>query len=369
LLDPNQRLTPVGGEFSLRYHKKKFGTRPNSLAGKLHLVRSGRDALRAALSYFPNKSRIFVSAYTCDSVFAALSMVPRVEVIVVDIDDSMYPSAAVLSAIVGSATKDFSTDIYLLGSVFGIEYPSSLLHFLEQFRDKNGTVIEDITHRIDLDSPPERDAWFCSIRKWFGTPGLGAFSVSLTANKLGSDNLFHSRVDHLRLRNAGMRLLGYKRLQQFFRRPLIEYLRWTDRRLGLHRKISTPNLADVAAFGSIDWNSLLKTRHENKKALELLLEDVGGIRLVNSSTNADGSFPLTIWVDKDRDGLRSHLRAANIFAPVLWPIAGSPDQNSARAKVASEHILTLSLDQRYGINEVNRCADLVKDFLAGSSNE
>ena len=364
----NQNLPPIGGEFSLRQGLKINEKRPDGLSGHLRLVSSGRDALRAVMSYFPNKYRIFVSAYTCDSVFAALSLIPRVEVIVVDIDDSMYPSAAALSALIGSTAQDFSTDIYLLGSVFGIDYPPSLLDFLESFRSRNGVVIEDITHRIDLNSTSERDAWFCSVRKWFGTPGLGAFSVSLTANKLESENLFCSRVSNLRLRNVSMKLLGCKHSQQFFRRPLIEYLRWTDRRLGLNRKISTPNSTDVAAFNSIDWNSLLKTRRTNKKALELLLKDIGGIRLVNSSTSTDGSFPLTIWVDKDRDGLRSYLRAANIFAPILWPIVSPLNQNLARAKVVSEHILTLPLDQRYGINEVNRCADQVKEFLINSND-
>jgi dTDP-4-amino-4,6-dideoxygalactose transaminase len=71
-------------------------------------------------------------------------------------------------------------------------------------------------------------------------------------------------------------------------------------------------------------------------------------------------FPLRV---ENRDQVRQELFAHEIYPPVHWPVAGIvPDRFADSQRLAAE-IMTLPCDQRYGVREMQRMAQLVKRGL------
>lgn len=349
----------VGGEFGLGQFstKSRIANLVND-SPTLQFFNSGRDSIRAVLEIFSDK-HILVSAYSCRAVVDTLGSHKCQSLTMFDIDSTFYPDVDHITAHLHGRRGDYSDQLFFLGNLWGTRYPEGLLEFLREFRRCGGTVIEDLTHKLDSRPLSESDGWMCSTRKWFGTTGLAALNL-FQGGFVASPSNTHT-PSSLSMRLSLMGLLRYIPRQSNFRKFIIERLHQTDERLGSNQLISVANQREVRRFRSQDWHRILATRHKNKLKLEECIQQTSAIRIINPVASNQSTFPTTIKISTGQMALRNYLRRNNIFAANLWPL-GHWRLFYPAAYSLSCSVLTLPCDQRINEDLSARMADLVNSY-------
>ena len=357
----NQNRIALGGEFALSrlIRGTKQPTRLSFSPDTLYF-QSGRDAIRALMTIFPQKM-IFVSSYSCDSVINALRWKNSENLSLLDIDSTFYPDLNYLSEKISRPAGDYSDTLFFLGNLWGTPYPPELILFLKSYRDGGGTVIEDITHKIDLRPVDEADGWVCSARKWFGTSGLAALNVYGYPLILEQTKLRVASSMSMRL--VLMQILNWFPKQTVSRRRIIEMVRDSDNKLGYGKLITSASRTEINRFHNQDWQNIFEARLRNKKIYEDRIEQNSNVEIVNATTVHSGAFPTTIKVASGQQDLRTFLRSQNVFAANLWPL-GEWGAAHPIANKLSHLMLTLPTDQRFDSKSCIRIAELVNHYQA-----
>jgi hypothetical protein len=361
MVGKTQYRIALGGEFGLSRVPRGLTTPTRlSFSPETMYFQSGRDAIRALLTIFPQK-RIFASSYSCDSVINSLRWENWENLILLDIDSTLYPDLNYLGEKLSLRTGDYSDTLFFLGNLWGTPYPPDLHLFLDSYRNGGGTVIEDITHKIDLRPIDEADGWVCSARKWFGTSGLAALNVY--GSSLIDEQLNLRVASSMSMRLVLMQVLNYFPKQTVLRRQIIELLRDSDSKLGYGKLITLASRTEINRFQNQDWQSAFEARLRNKQIYEDRIEQNLTIKIVNPTTLNFGSFPTTIKVASGQLELRAFLRSKNVFAANLWPL-GEWGAANPNANKLSTLMLTLPTDQRYDSESCIRIAELVNHYQA-----
>ncbi len=124
---------------------------------------------------------------------------------------------------------------------------------------------------------------------------------------------------------------------------------------------SLPKLVRELIAG-IDWKSISQRRRSNWQILsDLLGDELDALH----ATLPDDVVPLGYVVNVDsRDSLRASLAAKRIFCPVHWPMpAEIPQESFAEAAENSKRFLTIPIDQRYGPDDMQYVANVIKKLL------
>jgi len=349
----------LGGEFGLaRFSNNSRIADTMNDSPALQFFESGRDSIRAVLDVFPSK-HILASAYSCRAVVDSLSHSGPQNLTLVDIDSSLYPNIDQIADHLHYRKGDYSDLLFFLGNLWGTRYPVSLLEFLQQFRRSGGTVIEDLTHKLDSQPLADSDGWMCSTRKWFGTTGLAALNL-FEETFVASSNKTYT-PSSLSLRLFHMRLLNFVPRQSAFRKLIIEQLRHSDEMLGSNQMISVANRREIRRFRSQDWSQILASRYRNKSRLEGCLQPTSTISVLNPIAANMSVFPTTIKISSGQEALRTYLRRHNVFAANLWPL-GHLKAFYPSAYSLSRSALTLPCDQRFNMDSSTRIADLINSY-------
>ena len=351
-----QNQIALGGEFALsRVPRSTTPLTRLSFSPDTLYFQSGRDAIRAMLTFFPQK-KIIASSYSCDSVINALRWENCENLNLLDIDSTLYPDLNRLREKLSRPTGDYSDTLFFLGNLLGTPYPPDLVIFLKSFRAEGGTVIEDITHKIDLTPIDEADGWVCSARKWFGTSGLAALNVC--GSSLINEKVNVCVASSMSMRLVLMHVLHYFPKQTVIRRQIVETLRKSDTKLGYNKLIKLASQAEINRFKNQDWQSVFEARLSNKMIYEDRIKQNSTIEIVNATTGNSGLFSTTIRVASGQQELRAFLRSQNVFAANLWPLGKWGAAHPIANKLSSS-LLTLPTDQRYDSKSCIRIAELV----------
>lgn len=319
---------------------------------------SGRDAIRALLTILPAR-QILASSYSCQTVISALSWSNGDNLKLLAIDSTMYPDSELIKQQLLSQAGDYSNSLFFLGNLWGTPYPLELISFLKSFRDGGGIVVEDITHKFDLEPIVEADGWICSVRKWFGTSGLAM--LNLYHHGFTAD-LSNIRVaPRVSRRLILMKSLNYFPRQSVVRRQIIERLRNSDAALGRSNLISLASKHEIERFEHQDWQQIFAARIKNKIVYEQQLQQNSLIQILNPTTENLSSFPTTIKISTGNKDLRAFLRSKNVFAANLWPLGQWSIAHSG-ANSLSDLTLTLPSDQRFNSESCARVADIVNQY-------
>ena len=121
-----------------------------------------------------------------------------------------------------------------------------------------------------------------------------------------------------------------------------------------------------SASERLDWTAIETTRKANHRRLRDQLAGVSEIEIIFPEASPHGSplgFPIYVK-NGQRDALLNHLREQNIYPPVHWDIRNDPRINTISQTVAmSSRILTLILDQRFDLEDMDYQAGAVRDFF------
>lgn len=349
----------IGGEFGLsRFSTSSRLADTMNDSPALQFFESGRDSIRAVLDVFPSK-QILASAFSCRAVVDTLSHPGPQNLTLFDIDSSFYPDVDRIAAHLEDRKGDFSNLLFFLGNLWGTKYPVGLLEFLRRFRKSGGTVIEDLTHKLDSQPLTESDGWMCSTRKWFGTTGLAALNLFQETFVANSNNTY--TPSSLSMRLFQMRLLNFVPRQSAFRKFVIESLRYSDQMLGSSQLISVANKREIRRFRSQDWSQILASRYKNKSRLEACLQPTSTVSVLNPIAANMSIFPTTVKISSGQAALRNHLRDHNVFAANLWPL-GTWGSLYPSAYSLSSSVLTLPCDQRFNEDSSARIADFINSY-------
>ena len=340
----NLEKIPVGGEFSLPLFGFSRSLNLPIQSLPMHTVTSsGRDALRAVLDNWPNRKKILMSAYTCDSIVRVIQLDTDLKLNFLEISPSFYPD---LGSIEPSLNSDLSQSILVIGNLFGIPYPEEIKKSIHGLRMSGLIVVEDRTHNLFSQSQwLDADGWFASGRKWIPSAGLGMYFPA-NGNKTRALNWIGMSLSIV-YRNTQMRLLSKILKRRRARNKIVQELRRTDESLGLRKSyipiFGSRRLIRISQRNTSDYQDRIKKR-------SYLIGQLGScknVKVINGVTQSRlVPFNLTVRVEENRDALRKYLSQRQIFLPVLWPVSDDLRHDFPAAWKLSQEILSIPIDHR-----------------------
>jgi dTDP-4-amino-4,6-dideoxygalactose transaminase len=118
----------------------------------------------------------------------------------------------------------------------------------------------------------------------------------------------------------------------------------------------------MSIINSFRWNEISRIRRSNWKILHEL---IGNKVEPLFDKLPKGVVPLGYVIrTKNRDIIKEKLAQKRIFAPVHWRLPSEVNKNKFPDAVKlSDTVLTLPIDQRYGLNDMVYISNSIKEIL------
>lgn len=317
---------------------------------------SGRGAIKYILNNLDiqNKS-VLLPLYTCHTVFEQF-IDSGYNVYYYNINND-------LSVDLGDFNDKISNtkpSVILFHSYYGFDTLHSIKHNIQEIKNDGIIIIEDLTHSLFSDiSLIDADYYVGSFRKWDAIPD-GGFAISkskkfldkpiytdkiLICNKLNAfnakyeymENHIGNKVDFLEMYNEAEEIIN--NCNSFYK-------------MSDEGKI---------ILNYINKESLINKRRNNFTFLIDKLKDKYDI-LFDELPN--GVVPLYFPIySEDRDNLQKYLIMNDIYAPIIWPISNNiKDLVIELSNKIYDRILAIPCDQRYGVEEMGKIAEILLNF-------
>lgn len=350
----------IGSEFALplaHLFWKKKGTQKGTLPGVR--LSSGRCALTIIAAMLGNRE-ILLPDYLCPDMLEpfAKSIVSFYRVkrnLTVDLHD-----------IKNKVTEN--TRAILVIHYFGFPQPTEALRNL--CRAKNVLLIEDCVQgwlttingkRLGCDA----DVSFTSLRKWMPIPDGALLWIK--------EGLMYTNIP--KINGKGPNSIPLRIIPSFSHITFIlqRYALLSANSLLPHppyaytnhlEKLNYPKPAPMSVLSlyiaeRIDTEYIIRKRRENFLTLLQCLKNKRITPLFSSLDPGICPFGFPIITD-NRDELKRYLIKHKIYPPIHWLLKGVGASDDARW--LSEHILTLPIDQRYGIGEMRKVAGMLNGY-------
>lgn len=314
-----------------------------------------REALlMVARHYGYVQKRILLPAYTCQTVIDPFLQLGW--------DVCYYHITRQLRIDTESLLSEydrFSPALCVAHPYYGADLNEKELQALSVIKEKGCVLIEDLTQCVfSTQRNPVFDFFIGSYRKWFPIPD-GAFLVGqnvMTDEMPENGKFVQAMSDAMYLRGT-------------FHQTGDENIKEISRRVGnvaighISGSIEPHRMSDfsIGLLSLIDIDETKRKRLENYQYLYEHLhgcddcEPVG--RDIEEVTCAPLFFPIYV---KDRAAFQKKLAQQEIYAPVLWPVHTPAVMINDSIKRIYDEILMLPIDQRYGVNDMQRMVDVIK---------
>lgn len=287
-------------------------------------LNSGRNAFAYILKTF-NIKRIALPFFTCPVVWEITEQ-ENCKIIPYDIDNNFMP------------TIKFNEEEYILyTNYFGIcsnqvkklssQYPNIIFDNAQAFFAQFSGI-----------------ASFYSPRKFFGIPDGG-----LVISKKYSDiqlqrSTSYNICSHLLKRHD----LGAEAAYFDFKNNSFEISK---------APLQTISPLTKAMMKNVNYSNIMKTRIENYSVLANALTKYNKI---NTSLYKDIPLVYPFYLENGAADLRNKLIQHKIFVAKYWPAAKNTScMSSNAAKLFSENIIPLPIDQRYNTNDMHRILEVI----------
>lgn len=252
----------------------------------------------------------------------------------------------------------YNTDIFYLTNYFG--YENTLpVETVRKIKEQGSIILYDRTHSFlmgDAAYHELADYCFASIRKWMGVVG-GAVVEGITERPKMKDCPYAS-IKEVAMSNKYRFLTGDTHIKkdeflaafgEFGYRLSSDYCNYEMDRLS------------YTLYKLEDLQAMAQRRKENASYIH---ENLKGLKFVYELTEV--AIPLFVPVlfetKEQRDTVRRKLIEQKVYCPVHWPQpAGIPEDYIVNDIVSRE--LSLICDQRYGINEIKREIETIKQLI------
>ena len=110
---------------------------------------------------------------------------------------------------------------------------------------------------------------------------------------------------------------------------------------------------------NLNRDELIRKRRENFTYLNNNLKSLDEQVFTLGQWNVPLYFPILV---KERTSFQKHLVQNAIYAPVVWPKDGNQPQQCEGAEKAYEHLLCIPIDQRYGLDDMERICNVINEY-------
>ena len=313
-------MKAVGGYFGLElnngdhYHK-------NAIA-----LNTGRNALEYIIKAKQYK-KIYIPYFTCDVLFEPINKW-KVDYSFYHIDENFEP--------IFDWNKLKDDEAFLYTNYFGLkdEYINNISHV------KN--VIIDNAQAFYA-KPVKNLPTFYSARKFFGVPDGAYLYIDDALSESLPKDVSYNRFSHLLMRQDLSAEQGFSNFQA------------NDKLLDNQPILKMSNLTSQLLKG-IDYDLIASKRKTN---FDYLHQHLSSINKLNFLRN-DNVVPMVYPFYSDKVGLREQLLNNKIYCAIYWKsVLDFVECNTLEAKFVNQ-IFHLPIDQRYGVNELDRIIQLIK---------
>lgn len=358
-------LSEIGSNFWLNPNetldKKPLGTPAQFNCKGIDYVwlSTGRSAIQFVINTIegrnPNIKKVAVlPSFTCDTVFEPF-LKSGYEVFYYPVEhDLRTTSNAILETVI-----KYDASIVLFHRYFGFDtLDGQVDRMCEVLRELRKYTIEDCTQCLYSDiSRADSDFTVGSIRKWTGTPD-GGFAVC----QEGCFNDKPQRPDK-DLEEAKIKA-SYTKYRYLFEHKgdkgeMLAMYRAAEDILDNQKNIFCISDMSAKVQAGLNVNELKSKRRANFELLSQELKQY--VRPVFTLNKREIPLFFPILVD-DRGALQKHLVANAIYAPVVWPKDEQQPRQCDGAEDLYEHLLCIPIDQRYGIEDMERIIDVINMF-------
>ncbi|MCX4338387.1 MAG: UDP-2,4-diacetamido-2,4,6-trideoxy-beta-L-altropyranose hydrolase [Lachnospiraceae bacterium] len=338
--------------------------------GRAHccFTASGREAIELALISLEREKpdlpkRCLMPAYMCDSVF--LPFLNRGwELVFYTVDRGLLSYGEELFRL----ALETDPGLILIHPYYGTDTCKEMRVPLKALRRSGIYVMEDVTQSYYLEGAgKDVDFVVGSLRKWYAIPD-GGFVVSdlpLAEDVLeDGEEQANERLSVLTEKWAylydGARSEETKRQEKkaAYRKKNCALEEALDHYTGVRRmsRVTRAMLAEIDEAGAA------QKRKENYQYLYEKIEGLRRLRPILQRQGGEAPLYLPIYA-REREELQSFLRDHDIYAPVLWPL-GEENRNAFMGDedYIHRHMLALPIDQRYGIDEMERIGEVLTKF-------
>ncbi|MBN1038439.1 MULTISPECIES: DegT/DnrJ/EryC1/StrS family aminotransferase [unclassified Clostridium] len=372
---------PIGGEF---WFEDKFQDKNifNDIESQGVLLSGGDSAIRFILNEISFKCDevIVLPSYLCPTIVKLIENLK--------IKYKFY-----------NINKDLSIDMesienliskYNIKAVFFIDYfgfyhSEITRKFLKNLKSKNILLIEDAVQKFWLKYEDKfiGDYVFNSYRKFLPIDGsLVLFNKDKSLNNINSSNKNDKLVEFKKINQSLKYIEGNDDYFQFMEKArdvktkfILEgignenaYLNLFDRAHKAYyerKNIFKINPKHKIYLNYFPENKLLKKRNENYKYLFENLKNIKEITFLNHSENLYDNTPLVFPIlIKNREYIKKQLMKRNIYIPVHWDLSNEVWINEFKESLSiSKRILSLQIDWRYEIQDMDFLVNSLKDIL------
>ena len=325
---------------------------------------SGRSAITTAVRHLGLEgSEVLIPNFSCHSISDAFfSCNCKVGYYPINRDDLSVNVAELIGLL-----DEHKPAILYTCPLFGFDTLHSLRDRYQDIKGQGISIIEDVTHSLLSGfASKEADVVVCSLRKWLEIPdggfiwGLKDFDVEgfYLAHQEETDvvknfiNASKLKLDYLRT--------GNDKLKQFFL-PLFYKNNEIFDETGISCRMS---LFSHDILSHADFKEIIVRRRANY--LYLLHHIDNPLVEVIFSSLPSGAVPLylQIYVHNGlRDQLQQYLVKERLYCPVVWP---TPDHVLSECPAEDlffhKDILSLVIDQRYGLEDMERFVQVINGF-------
>jgi hypothetical protein len=325
-------------------------------------VLSGRTALDFVLEDFSTEVRaVYMPSYCCSSMLKPF-LDRGVQIYFYDV--FLAPEGLQYRVDYG-----IDVDIFYAMSYFGFE-STAMDVSIREFKKRNVTVIEDVTHRLLCSKPCCQDADYliASLRKWFPIP-CGGLAVK-TNGHFAKDRLLDPPSGLLEKPIAAMRLKakyisGSSRgIQGLAKKEYLALFAEFEKDLESNYKLMGMDSLSRYLLANLDIDGVKEKRRGNAEYLYNSLLNMTVAKPLVSDPDFGKDCPLFVPVVVEpayRNRLRAHLVSKGVYCPVHWPIPSAVELDDRTARLYEQE-LSLICDQRYCPEELELQIHLLGQF-------
>jgi dTDP-4-amino-4,6-dideoxygalactose transaminase len=326
---------------------------------------NGRTAIKFVLSHILKKYEIrkcWLPSYLCETMVQPFKEL-KLDYEFYNIKEGLEVDTKYLSNRVKKG------DLVLATYYFGFPQSDEVIDFFYELK-KIAIILEDLTHSFLTNNVLTKrigDYSIISTRKWFGIPEGG---IAISNNDLFNKDLLYKEpfyeFANLRLAAAILKNLylnGIIHEKEYFRQIFAQAEELANSGI----KLKAMSKLSFKILNSIDFNLLVSRRRAN--FLFLLSNITNYLTEITPLYNdlKEGVCPLNFpIIATKRKLLRDFLRSNNIFCPIHWVIPREIHAEFSYAYYLSENILSIPIDQRYSINDMEIIVEKIKEFLLRS---
>lgn len=339
------RSRVIGGEFELKAVPAK---EPYNKG--FYCYASGRAALYQILKSIKLTTfKVWLPDWLCESMIDAVKKA--------GIDYGFYLLGSNLRMDVKSFVEKnrpvSEHDVILLVNYFGLVDVNQTIAELRDIKVESIIIEDDVQALFSiLNNDHTADYCFTSLRKSIAAPDGGLVRTQYEMPQVNKANSFSA----YKLKGALIKGSADENTNDD------EYLSCFERGEELIEENYDSMMSDEAAriFAGTDLETVALRRRENA---QYLIDELFKLGLSPLLLLKEGYVPLFVPILIDnRDEVRRTLRKKGIFCPVHWPLREDMQQ-LATGKMMAEKELSLVIDQRYGLEDMQSIVETIKDCL------